>query len=402
MRGVADNKPMDEGSASLDRMDALADSPAERWPWRRALQRAYTIVFSRDRRRAIRLVQWVTAGGVYLGSAAVMLLGIDGGWMTAGRLRAWVAFVGLGTVLAYAALRTGWSERFRDPALTEWQIAMGVVAVNWAYAICGPMRTASLLPLLVIFAFAAFTLRWRPIAVLAGFALLSLGGVTAWLTLAPPPWRDVPAAATLPLDRVNFLAVLVVLPALAVIAARLSWLRSTLRAQRTRLTHALAEVQRLATTDELTGLPNRRWMTERLVQEQQRADAEGSPFCVAIIDLDRFKRINDRLGHACGDQVLRDFARCARHALPARDTLARWGGEEFLLLMPGVGVADAATRMRALLQTVHGLQVDGAPLTFSAGIAQHVTGRDVLDDVVAADERLYIAKQAGRDRIEVG
>jgi diguanylate cyclase (GGDEF)-like protein len=386
----------------VDRIQTQTQAPFARMPLWRLARVASQLVLSPDRRRAIRLVQWVTAGGIYLGCAALMALGIEGGWMTAGRLSGWFLFVATGTAVAYVALRTGWSERFRDPALTDWQIAMGIVAVDWGYAICGPMRTLALLPLLVVFAFGAFALRWRQIAVLTTFALSSLGAVPAWLALAPPPWRDTPPAAGLPVDRINFLLVLVVLPALAVIAARLSWLRSTLRAQRARLMEALAEVQRLATTDELTGLPNRRWITERLAHEQQRADAEGSPFCLAILDLDRFKRINDRLGHARGDEVLRDFAHCARELLPARDTLARWGGEEFLLLMPGIALDEASARVRDLLQGVHRLQVEGAPLTFSAGVAQHAQGRDVLDDVIVADERLYVAKQAGRDRVQAG
>jgi diguanylate cyclase (GGDEF)-like protein len=385
----------------MDHNRAVAD-PQEWIRLPRMLARIRDGLLSPDRRRAIRLVQWVTGGGISLGCGALMALGLDAGWMSAGRLLGWSLFVALGTAAAYIALRTGWSERFRDPALTEWQIAMGIVAANWGYAICGPLRTVALLPLLVVFAFGAFALRWRQIAVLASFALLSLGGVAAWLTVDAPAWRDAPAAADLPVDRINFLVVLVVLPALAAIAARLSWLRTTLRDQRAQLIDALAEVQRLATTDELTGLPNRRWITERLSQEERRADAEGAPFCVAIIDLDRFKRINDRLGHARGDEVLRDFSRRARSVLPARDTLARWGGEEFLLLMPGVELEEAAIRLHYLLQNIHRLQVDGMPLSFSAGIAQHARGRAALEDVRLADERLYAAKQAGRDRVNAG
>ena len=386
----------------MDHSDAITQVPPVRLPLGRALSRARGWILSPDRRRGIRLVQWITAGGVYLGCAALMVLGIDSGWMTWARLAGWCVFVGLGTGMAYVALRTGWSERFRDPALTGWQIAMGIVAVDWGYAICGPIRTVALLPLLVIFAFGAFALRWRQIAVLTSFALLSLGGVAFWLATWPPPWRDAPLPSRLPVDRINFMVVLVVLPALAVIAARLSRMRTTLRAQRERLTHALAEVQRLATTDELTGLPNRRAMTERLLHEQVRTRAGAPAFCVAILDLDRFKRINDRLGHARGDEVLREFAQRARHTLPEDDTLARWGGEEFLLLMPGAALDAASLRVERLLQSIRALQVDGEPLTFSAGVAQHSPGCDVLEDLIVADERLYVAKQAGRDRVHAG
>ena len=387
-------------SDAVDSLDPSSASPLlPGWAAPRWFERVLQALAGRDPRRAIRLVQWVTASGVYLGCFLLMAIGVSDGWMDLPRLAGWTTFVVLSTAVSYAALRSGWSERFSDPALTEWQIVMGVIAADWGYLICGPLRTIALLPLLVIFLFAAFALRWRQIAILTVFALASLGLVVFWLTAFPPPWRDSPAAATLPIDQLNYIVVLVVLPALAVIAARLSALRRALRTRREELTQLLAEVQRLATTDELTGLPNRRWMTERLRQEQQRADGEDTTFCVAIVDLDHFKRINDRLGHAEGDAALVAFSRRARSVLPARDVLARWGGEEFLLLMPAVEIEEATIRMEYLRQSILRIMVDGRPLTFSAGVAQHVPGQDVLDDLRTADQRMYSAKQSGRDRV---
>lgn len=352
-----------------------------------------------DRRRAIRFVQWITAGGVYLGCFALMVAGIPAGWMSGGRLAGWTAFVGVSTALSYGALRTGWSERFRDPALTEWQIVMASIAIVWGYLICGPMRTVALLPLLLVFLFAAFALPWQRIAVLAVFALGSLGVAVAWLKLTPPPWRDRPAAATLPIDDVNYLVVLIVLPAIAVIAARLSAMRNTLRERREELARLLAEVQRLATTDELTGLPNRRWIADRLRLEQQHADAQSTPLCIAVIDLDHFKLINDTLGHGGGDAALVAFAGRARSVLPADDIIARWGGEEFVVLMPGVDLEEAAIRIEYLRRSTGRLQAGGRAITFSAGVAQHAPGADVLDALRVADDRMYAAKQAGRDRV---
>ena len=194
-----------------------------------------TRILTRDRRRAIRFVQWMTAGVVYIGCFATMAAGIDDGWMDAIRLAWWSAFVGTSALVSYVALRTGWSERFRDPALTEWQIVMATIAIVWGYLICGPMRTVALLPLLLVFLFGAFALPWRRIALLTIFAVGALGVAVAWLKVAPPAWRDHPPAATLPIDDVNYMVVLIVLPAIAVIAARLSALRNTLRARRARI-----------------------------------------------------------------------------------------------------------------------------------------------------------------------
>lgn len=367
----------------------------------RALARVARIILSDDRRRRLRIVQWLMATLVYCGAALVMRDGIDQYWMRTDHLIDWCVFVGTGLVVSYVALRSGWSERFADPSLTEWQIIMAIISVEWAYLICGPMRTITLFPLLVIFAFGAFALRWSRIAGLTAFAIVTLGGVTAYMANFPPQDARAPDAASLSLDRINYLMVLVLLPALAVIAARLSSLRSTLRDKRRELTNALAEVQRLAITDELTSLPNRRWMIERLEQEQRRCDEGDGLFCVCIIDLDHFKLINDRLGHAAGDRVLREFASRARAALSARVMRARWGGEEFLLLLPGLDATASHDSVARLAMSMAAWQVDGQRLTFSAGIAQARPSRPVDETIAMADSGMYRAKDAGRDRIVV-
>jgi diguanylate cyclase (GGDEF)-like protein len=312
---------------------------------------------------------------------------------------AWSAFVGGGLVFAYVALRSGWSERLADPALTQWQIAMGIIAVCWGYLICGPMRTVTLFPLLLIFAFGAFALEGRRIAGLAAFAALGVVGVTSFQAFNDPALRDAPPASTLPVDWINLAMTLVLLAALAVVAARLSALRANLNAKRDALARALAEVQRLATTDEVTGLPNRRAMIDLLADARRHAGTDA--FCIAIIDLDHFKRINDTLGHAQGDAVLWRFAELARSVLPSTDTLARWGGEEFLLLMPGASVPSACRRLDVLRRSTREIEVGRSPLTFSAGVACHRGDDDISGLVLRADQAMYAAKQGGRDGVRV-
>jgi diguanylate cyclase (GGDEF)-like protein len=163
---------------------------------------------------------------------------------------------------------------------------------------------------------------------------------------------------------------------------------------------------RLATHDGLTGLPNRRRTTELANEALRTSNAADSSLTMALIDFDHFKEVNDRCGHATGDFVLREFARLTRPALRAGDTLGRWGGEEFLLLLPDCTLDSAfeiVERLRAvaveikLPATAMNLRV-----SVSAGLATNVERSVSLDEIVAsADVALYEAKTAGRDLIRI-
>jgi diguanylate cyclase (GGDEF)-like protein len=368
-------------------------SPVRAWA-----ERLLSLAASDDYYRRLRLLQWFTAGGVYVLAAFLMYTGIEDGWMERGSLAGWATFVGGGVTFAYVALRTGWSERFGDPSLTQWQIAMGIVAVCWGYLICGPVRTVAMFPLLLIFAFGAFAPEGRKIAALAVFASIGVAGVTSYQALHPSAARDQPDPATLPTDWINLAMSIGLLAALAILAARMSALRASLAAKREALSRALAEVQRLATTDELTGLPNRRSMIDRLVALR---DAGAQDVCVAILDIDHFKRINDTLGHAQGDAVLWRLADVAQSVLPSSDVIGRWGGEEFLLLMPGVGTDEACARVEALREAVRGVVVGGTALTFSAGVARLRADEDLSGLVLRADRAMYAVKERGRDGVRL-
>ncbi|WP_159015655.1 GGDEF domain-containing protein [Cognatiluteimonas profundi] len=358
-----------------------------------------------DPRRRIRLTQWLIGTLAYAASGLVLWFGLRLGWMDASRLVPWCIF--LATVLAviYVALRSGWSERFSDPALTVEQLMLGVIGVEWGYLICGPVRSVTLFPLLLIFTFAAFSLSWRKIALLTALTLASLlGTIMVGHALEPgvDTWslRD----ANLRLDLINFLMISIMLPALSWLAARLSLLRMRLQSQRTELMQALEQVQRLATHDALTGLCNRRHMEHRLGEEQSRAERQGTPFSVALIDLDHFKRVNDAHGHAGGDRVLQAFAIVAQRNVRGCDLVARWGGEEFLVLMPGSDAPQALDAMERLLDHVRGMPHDAGdpPLSFSAGVAQYRLGEDTAQTILRADQGMYAAKNAGRGRVLAG
>jgi diguanylate cyclase (GGDEF)-like protein len=166
------------------------------------------------------------------------------------------------------------------------------------------------------------------------------------------------------------------------------------------------QLVKLASQDALTGLPNRRRTAELATAALTAATVTESPLTIAIIDMDHFKIINDRCGHATGDYVLREFARVGREALRDSDVLGRWGGEEFLLVMPGatLEIAQASLeRMRTLVFGIH-LPSSGAGLrvSVSAGLATSFRHGRSLDEMIArADAALYIAKNEGRDLVRV-
>jgi len=160
-------------------------------------------------------------------------------------------------------------------------------------------------------------------------------------------------------------------------------------------THELAW---LATTDPLTGLANRRRLQADLCREIARADRSGEPLAVTIIDLDHFKRYNDEHGHLEGDLLLSAFGRFLNAEVRTMDTVGRYGGEEFLLILGNTTASEADSAAGRLMRA---WGADGRGTTFSAGVAQWQRGETPDDLLERADTALYAAKHAGRDRVEV-
>lgn len=155
----------------------------------------------------------------------------------------------------------------------------------------------------------------------------------------------------------------------------------------------LARLERVARTDDLTGLPNRRAWDEHLTREVARARREGQPLAVAVLDLDNFKQYNDRHGHQAGDRFLKEVSANWQRVVRDTDILARYGGEEFALALPGAEVDDAAALLERLRQmTPRGERTSG-------GLVQWDGVESEAELVARADEALYAAKRGGRDRV---
>ncbi len=362
------------------------------------LQKLAKLWLGTDPAQRLRLRQTSLAMALMILCVPMLHYAVEVGHGEHGRLLwAWTAGSLSGMVLIYAAIRSGWSRRFADPSLTSLQIGFAIVAGALGYAQAGPLRGAVFPVLTLILMFGMFQLRAFSAYALSLFALALFGGVMGVMAVRRP--ADYPPEV----EFGHFLVLACMLPAVGVLTARLSRIRRRLSSQREELARALAQLQAIATRDELTGLPNRRQMQALMDQELLRALRHRHRFCIAVVDLDHFKHINDTHGHAAGDAVLRAFAQAGQAALRATDVLARWGGEEFLVLLPDTEMAMAIVGMERLRQHIAAQPIDAGDgvstqISVSIGLTEHRAGETLAQTLERADQLLYRAKRQGRDR----
>jgi diguanylate cyclase (GGDEF)-like protein len=218
-------------------------------------------------------------------------------------------------------------------------------------------------------------------------------GSAVWLGLARPAGLDGPRI---------WPAVALNIAAVALLSGYAALLIRQLRRQRIEIDAAMAQVHQLAAHDELTGLWNRRHAQQAFQIELQRASRSKRPLCLALVDIDNLKQINDQRGHAVGDEVLRAFALEACVALRKTDLLARWGGEEFLILLPETKVDDAMATLERLRQRIDDASIVGLAVhavTVSIGITLHGPDETLEATLDRANHALYIARVKGHNRV---
>jgi len=299
-------------------------------------------------------------------------------------------------VILYAVFRTGLNQRLADPSMGGVATALSVVFLAWGYLIGGPGRPVALLLLFVILMFSIFTSTTRDLWRASALAAVAFGWV---MWQVADEQRHILHGPEMQL--VYFLMLMLMLVSVSLLVGQLARLRETARSRRVELAKALQRIQELATQDELTGLPNRRHMLERLSQAQTRQRRHGGVTSVALVDVDHFKTINDRHGHGVGDEVLRALSGVMQKGLRESDTLARWGGEEFLMLFPDTTPQDAMAVLQRIQQqlTQAATFPAGLRVTFSAGVAALASDDSLEHSITLADTALYAAKAAGRNRV---
>jgi diguanylate cyclase len=172
-----------------------------------------------------------------------------------------------------------------------------------------------------------------------------------------------------------------------------------------KLEQELAQVSELVHQDQLTGALNRHGLDEAFEREATRADRSHTPVCVALLDIDNFKRLNDTMGHQAGDQALVHLSHVIKEALRPSDAVARYGGEEFIIVLPGIGLEEATATVerlqRELTKKFFLHENDRVLITFSAGVALRAPQEPQEDVIGRADKAMYQAKKTGKNRVAV-
>lgn len=336
----------------------------------------------------------------------------------------WAAVTLSGFVLMSALVRLGLTEHWTDPALTFAQILWATTACAAAYVVAGEMRESMAGMLVVAVLFASLDLNRRQTIFCALYGFAAYCAAVAWHS------AQVQLDSQARLVQAAQVAVLAItLMASVMLSLRLSTLRERLRQRKHELQRALRANQELASRDALTGLFNRRHMSELMEIERLRCVRGPRVMTIAQLDLDHFKAINDTYGHAAGDAALQTFSVVVQANLRVSDVLARWGGEEFVLMLtdthaeaslavlhrirealaasvvhvPQLGTLGCGTTLGERGQPPYAQAITAPQLriTVSIGAAQHMVGESIEATLARADRALYRAKAAGRNRVEL-
>lgn len=358
-------------------------------------KRLLDLVLGSDARQRVRVTRSLLSALVYC--VCIALIGYEtySGIMApqAGAVLAVCCVLSVGGF--YLALRSGWSIRCRDPALTLPQIVVAQACIAGAYAISSYTHGGTLMLTALVMVFGIFSLNARLARAVSLYTIALIGAVMLVMSNIDP--INYPAR----LEAVYFVFVVAILPTIALLAGQLTQMRDRLKIQKRELELALTHIENMATRDELTGLFNRRYMLEAITAQLRRQARSGQRFSLVLVDLDHFKRFNDSYGHALGDQVLRMFALQALASLRETDIIGRWGGEEFLFILPETPPNSSTHGVARLRESLAQLPVNSAVpemrICFSAGVIEFREGEPIEQAIERADNALYAAKSAGRN-----
>lgn len=298
-------------------------------------------------------------------------------------------------VTVFALIRSGWSQRFADPVLTFPHALITIGLCLAAYAQLGDNRGNVMILIAQTIVLSMFRLKPIQVLLLGVLTVITLGVLVVWTSMGTDGHSRSSSGWT------HFVVGGSTLLTLSLIGKWVSDIRIRIGRQARELQEAVDTVKQMATSDMLTGALNRRMMTELAENELKLIERSGATMCVALIDIDHFKHVNDHFGHHAGDAVLRSMSQHAQTQIRQVDKFARWGGEEFLIMLPSISAIEGMNAIERLRQSIETLEIPGYPqlhITFSAGVAQAKVGESLEHLIERADEALYEAKRQGRNR----
>ena len=349
-----------------------------------------------DPRQAVRLRRFLLGSAAYAICIPLVWLASEFNLIARGPALVLVAIMIAVNLGLYAVFRSGLNRKFSDPSLTWLQVFIGNVVVMYAVYSFDQARAIVLNLSLVVLSFGMFRFTTREFVKTALQILAAYAAVINLLMYFKPETVNVYQ------EWFQWAGLAAVLPLFAAVGGRISLLRQRLRASNEELRSALGNVRQMATHDHLTGLPNRLLFNEELQRALARAARHARPVALFFMDLDRFKNINDTLGHQFGDRVLQEAAKRLAGCVREGDIIARLGGDEFVLLVEELGdpavLTEIARKLLAALSELGKIDGQELSLTLSIGICVYpVDGRDSKTLLAGADIAMYRAKDRGRN-----
>ncbi len=356
-------------------------------------------LLTRDPAQRLRLSQTLLACAVMVVAVVVVQFYVWAG-VAAGRPAAlWAVLNIAGMAAFYTAIRVGWTRRYAEPSLVAPQMLFCVTSAAAAYALVGPARGGVFPALMLVMVFGVFVLKPQQMLAVVVYTVLLFAAVMAVMVNLRPDQYLVAVEVG------HFVMLTTMLLAGAVLSSRLTKLRQRSQQHRTDLAQALLRLREGSTRDELTGLINRRQMLSLMEQEHQRCIRSGQTFCLAVLDIDNFKPINEAHGYAVGDAVLRAVADEAQRQVRAADVLSRWADDDFVLMLSDSRAALARGGLERLHERVSSLRIlngqQALSVTLSAGLAEHHAGESVSQTLARAEAALRDARAQGRGRVAV-
>jgi diguanylate cyclase (GGDEF)-like protein len=358
----------------------------------------FSILPKDDRKQALRIRRFFMAAAAYAFCASLGYVSYLAGFTE------WEAIIGsliiipIINIFLYIFFRTGMNLKMADPSLTAIQMSAAILVTLYVIHFSKESRGVLLLACNIVLLFGIFRLNTRSFLYISIFTLLMYGGDIALLKLYRPQ------GVNFHIEYLQWSVLALVLMAFSVIGGYISSLRRNLSISKSEQAKSIEIIREMAIRDVLTGLYNRRHILELLEYEKNRSSRGGGIFCLAILDIDHFKNVNDTYGHLAGDAVLQAVATTMTTTMRNTEFCARYGGEEFLIVLTQTGINGAligTERVRTQIEKILFPDIGSDfKITVSIGLSEYKMREDVDDIIARADEALYRAKDGGRNRVE--